>query len=172
MILTDPPKYADGQGMRMDVILTAITVTVGACLFRYGLGSRAAAATREYQTIYGGANPIAGKEFSPQALKPFPARYLAANRYDPYSLLRFTLPQAGGEQAACFTRSSTRPQDQPLTPNIMRLATNFLSCGRQSSALNPMPRAVPKMRLSLEKSFTSESVNVRPMLLSNLRLLL
>lgn len=124
MILTDPPKYADGQGMRMDVILTAITVTVGACLFRYGLGSRAAAATREYQTIYGGANPI------------------------------------------------TRPQDQPLTPNIMRLATNFLSCGRQSSALNPMPRAVPKMRLSLEKSFTSESVNVRPMLLSNLRLLL
>lgn len=54
----------------------------------------------------------------------------------------------------------------------MRRATNLLSCGVQSSTLNPMLRKVPKKGLPFEKSFTSESVNVRPMLLSSLRLLL
>lgn len=61
-------------------------------------------------------------------------------------------------------------QGQPLAPNIMRRATKRLAWGRQSSALNPIPRMFPNTGSSLEKSFTRESVNIRPTPLSTRRL--
>ena len=60
-------------------------------------------------------------------------------------------------------------RDQPLAPNIMRRATKRLAWGRQSSALNPIPRMLPNTGSSLEKSFTRESVNIRPTPLSTRR---
>ena len=107
------------------------------------------------------------KQISPCARRLFQRVIL---RQTALTLIRFAIQEWTGVRMP--RRSQLHPQDQPLAPNIMRRATNFLSCGRQSSALNPAPRTVLKKGLSLEKSFTSESVKVRPMLLSNRRLLL
>lgn len=125
-------------------------------------------ATRAYQMIYGETNPIAEKQIWPCAQSLFRRVILHQTALSlPFCDLRMD-----GETVGQTARSQLHPQDHPRAPNIMRRATNFLSCGRQSSALNPMPRMVPRKGLLLEKSFTSESVKVRPMLLSKRRLLL